>query len=178
MGCKASKSKEVKPRGTPGASAGATTASGPIGAGANGSGTQKSTTGSTATGPGQPNRNGTSLSADKSPRNHSMETPAGRAAGANNNKNGSVDSTEAPDKGPRQNGSNLGNGDVDENGNPVVLPKGVWVKTEGTPYYYSVEENLYFHPPSCQFYDPTNEMWYDPEKDEWYHDDASDAGAA
>ncbi|KEG10280.1 hypothetical protein DQ04_03941060 [Trypanosoma grayi] len=61
--------------------------------------------------------------------------------------------------------------ELDEDGNPVVLPKGDWVRTEGTPYYYSEKENLYFHPPSSQFYDPTNEMWYDPEKEEWYRDD-------
>jgi hypothetical protein len=51
------------------------------------------------------------------------------------------------------------------------LPKGDWVKAEGTPYYYSSSEKLYFHPPSHQFYDPANDMWYDPDKDEWYADE-------
>nr|CCC94208.1 conserved hypothetical protein [Trypanosoma congolense IL3000] len=60
---------------------------------------------------------------------------------------------------------------VDDGDMPLVLPKGEWVLTEGTPFYYSDAENLYFHPPSCQFYDPTNEMWYDPEHDEWYRDE-------
>lgn len=58
---------------------------------------------------------------------------------------------------------------------PLVLPKGDWVKADGTPYYYSQAENLYFHPPSGQFYDPSNEMWYDPEKDEWYSEETDDA---
>ena len=53
----------------------------------------------------------------------------------------------------------------------VNLPKGDWVKAEGTPYYYSASEKLYFHPPSHQFYDPANDMWYDPDKDEWYADE-------
>ncbi|PWV11365.1 hypothetical protein C3747_60g62 [Trypanosoma cruzi] len=65
--------------------------------------------------------------------------------------------------------------ELDDEGNPLLLPNGDWVRTEGTPFYYSVEENLYFHPPSCQFYDPTNGMWYDPEKDEWYYDDENGA---
>lgn len=64
---------------------------------------------------------------------------------------------------------------VDVNGNPIALPKGDWVRTEGTPYYYSALENLYYHPPSYQFYDPTNEMWYDPDKDEWYKDTEADS---
>ena len=53
----------------------------------------------------------------------------------------------------------------------VLLPKGEWVKVEGTPYYFSAQENLYYHPPSSQFYDPSNVMWYDPDKDEWYNDE-------
>lgn len=60
-----------------------------------------------------------------------------------------------------------GNNENDE----VVLPKGDWEKAEGTPYYYSATENLYFHPPSSQFYDPSNGMWYDPDLDEWYQED-------
>ncbi|AYU82083.1 protein of unknown function - conserved [Leishmania donovani] len=177
MGCSASKSKEVRRSGKPGASA--ATASSPIGASANGARAQKPTAETAPAPPAQPNQNGTTLPANKSPSSHSVEAPSGRAADANHdNKSTNVDSTEAPDKGPRQNGAGLGNGDVDENGNAVLLPKGVWVKTEGTPYYYCLEENLYFHPPSCQFYDPTNEMWYDPDKDEWYRDDGSDAEAA
>ncbi|KAL7698569.1 hypothetical protein NQL31_006099 [Lotmaria passim] len=115
------------------------------------------------------------------PSNKSVETPAGRA-NPQDVANGKTDvsSTAAPGKAPRSANSDAGgaHADVDEEGNPVVLPKGDWVKTEGTPYYYSATENLYYHPPSCQFYDPTNEMWYDPEKDEWYHDDASDEEAA
>lgn len=122
-----------------------------------------------------------------SPSNKSVEAPAGRAnpPDAANAKADNA-STAAPGKVPRSSNSDAGGShaggaagpDVDEDGNPVVLPKGDWVKTEGTPYYYSATENLYYHPPSCQFYDPTNEMWYDPEKDEWYHDDASDEEAA
>ncbi|CAG9580677.1 conserved hypothetical protein [Leishmania major strain Friedlin] len=177
MGCSASKSKEVKPSGGPGASS--ATASNAIGACANGTYAQKPATEAAAADTAQPSQNGTTLSANKSPSNHSVEAPTGRAADASrDNKNTNGDSTEAPDKGPRQNGAGLSSGDLDENGNAVLLPKGVWVKTEGTPYYYCAEENLYFHPPSCQFYDPTNEMWYDPEKDEWYRDDGSDAEAA
>ncbi|RNF11918.1 hypothetical protein TraAM80_00613 [Trypanosoma rangeli] len=65
--------------------------------------------------------------------------------------------------------------EVDDEGNPLILPNGNWVRTDGTPFYYSEQENLYFHPPSCQFYDPTNEMWYDPEKDEWYYDEENEA---
>ncbi|RNF26053.1 uncharacterized protein Tco025E_01682 [Trypanosoma conorhini] len=65
--------------------------------------------------------------------------------------------------------------ELDDEGNPLLLPNGDWVRTEGTPFYYSEKENLYFHPPSCQFYDPTNEMWYDPEKDEWYYDEENEA---
>lgn len=57
----------------------------------------------------------------------------------------------------------------------IVLPKGDWVKADGTPYYYSATENLYFHPPSGQFYDPSNEMWYDPDKDEWYSEKDDEA---
>ncbi|KPI87961.1 hypothetical protein ABL78_2952 [Leptomonas seymouri] len=114
-----------------------------------------------------------SQQANLTPSNKSVEAPAGRANPQD------VSSTAAPGKVPRTNSdAAVTNPDVDEDGNPVVLPKGDWVKTEGTPYYYSATENLYYHPPSCQFYDPTNEMWYDPEKDEWYHDDASDAEAA
>lgn len=115
-----------------------------------------------------------------SPSNKSVEVPAGRAVNPNdvNISNTDVGSTAAPANVARRANSDASAADVDENGNPVVLPKGDWIKTEGTPYYYSALENLYYHPPSCQFYDPTNEMWYDPEKDEWYHDDGSDEEAA
>lgn len=63
---------------------------------------------------------------------------------------------------------------MDENTQGVRLPKGNWFKAEGTQYYYSAIENLYYHPPSKQFYDPTNEMWYDPSTREWYRDDATE----
>ncbi|KAH9578459.1 hypothetical protein LSM04_009378 [Trypanosoma melophagium] len=116
-----------------------------------------------------------------------VATPDGRAAAPAGRKNN--DASEASSRtGPPKKIGGPGGGDgnrtppasvasqqrqqeLDEDGNPVVLPKGDWVRTEGTPFYYSEKENLYFHPPSCQFYDPTNEMWYDPEKDEWYRDD-------
>lgn len=65
--------------------------------------------------------------------------------------------------------------ELDAEGNPLLLPGGEWVKTQGTPFYYCEKENLYYHPPSFQFYDPTNEMWYDPEKNEWYNDDKNDS---
>jgi hypothetical protein len=61
----------------------------------------------------------------------------------------------------------------DEEG--LRLPEGDWVKADGTPYYYSQTENLYFHAASGQFYDPSNEMWYDPEKDEWYSEETDEA---
>lgn len=61
----------------------------------------------------------------------------------------------------------------DEEG--IRLPEGDWVKADGTPYYYSQTENLYFHAASGQFYDPSNEMWYDPEKDEWYSEETDEA---
>ncbi|RHW68894.1 hypothetical protein DPX39_100123000 [Trypanosoma brucei equiperdum] len=86
--------------------------------------------------------------------------------------NSGAEKTNAPPTGsapPAQNCSQQI--ELDDEGNALVLPKGEWVRTEGTPFYYSDAENLYFHPPSCQFYDPTNEMWYDPEQDEWYRDD-------
>jgi glucan-binding YG repeat protein len=164
MGCTGSKNKEKKPE--------------------NAKAADTSATGATAQ--QQQNNAVSAQQAAHTPSNKSVETPAGRANpqdGANAKTD--VSSTAAPGKVPRSGNSDAGgstgaarNAEVDEDGNPVVLPKGDWVKTEGTPYYYSATENLYYHPPSCQFYDPTNEMWYDPEKDEWYHDDASDEEAA
>ncbi|KAG5469722.1 hypothetical protein CUR178_01861 [Leishmania enriettii] len=116
----------------------------------------------------------------KSPSNRSMETPTRQAASPSGADAIGTDagSTTATAKVQRNNTSDISDGDGGDGSVTVVLPKGVWVKTEGTPYYYSASENLYYHPPSCQFYDPTNEMWYDPEKDEWYHDDNSDSDAA
>ncbi|CCW63109.1 unnamed protein product [Phytomonas sp. EM1] len=61
--------------------------------------------------------------------------------------------------------------EVDEDGKVIALPKGTWIRAEGTPYYYSAMENLFYHPPSRQFYDPNNEMWYDSDTNEWYRDD-------
>ncbi|CBZ29904.1 conserved hypothetical protein [Leishmania mexicana MHOM/GT/2001/U1103] len=177
MGCSTSKNKEVRPNERTRASA--ATADSPTDARANGTRTHNPTVEAAPPAPAEPKQNGAASHVSKSPSNHSVAAPVGRAADASHDtKSTKVDLTEVPDKAPRQNGAGAGEGDVDENGNAVLLPKGVWAKTEGTPYYYCAEENLYFHPPSCQFYDPTNEMWYDPDKDEWYRDEGSDVEAA
>ncbi|CAJ1046052.1 hypothetical protein Q4I32_006997, partial [Leishmania shawi] len=97
----------------------------------------------------------------KSASNRSVEIPASREKDCNDNMTNSMDKSlrGGPDKAPTRNGSEITNGHADEKDTPVVLPNGVWTLTVGTPYYYSAEENLYYHPPSCQFYDPTNGMW-------------------
>lgn len=176
MGCTGSKSKEKKPESKNAVDTGA-----PAGAQPPQQSKGETAPAGNTTDPVPPVDSTAAQQAILTPSNKSVEAPAGRA----NPQDAKADvaSTAAPGKGPRSSnsdagGSAAGNADVDEDGNPVVLPKGDWVKTEGTPYYYSATENLYYHPPSCQFYDPTNEMWYDPEKDEWYHDDASDEEAA
>ncbi|KAG5493526.1 hypothetical protein JIQ42_01896 [Leishmania sp. Namibia] len=172
MGCRASKNKGVRAVGPPQPTANAgTRPSGPQPRGD-----------SNAPPSREPEQNRGNLSLPKnikSPSNRSMETPAGQAASPNDANAIATDaaSTTATAKVQRSI-SDISDGDGGDGNVTVVLPKGVWIKTEGTPYYYSVSENLYYHPPSCQFYDPTNEMWYDPEKDEWYHDDASDSNAA
>ncbi|CAJ1035061.1 hypothetical protein Q4I30_007003 [Leishmania utingensis] len=116
----------------------------------------------------------------KSASNRSVEIPASREKDCNDNMTNSMDKSlkGGPDKAPTRNGSEITNGHTDDKDTPVVLPNGVWTLTVGTPYYYSADENLYYHPPSCQFYDPTNGMWYDPVSDEWYRDEGSEAGTA
>ncbi|KAG5469376.1 hypothetical protein LSCM1_02593 [Leishmania martiniquensis] len=113
----------------------------------------------------------------QSPSNRSVGQMAGQAASQRDGNAATTDAASGTVSGKDQqrSSSDTSGGDVDGEGMSVVLPKGIWMKTEGTPYYYSATENLYYHPPSCQFYDPTNEMWYDPEKEEWYHDDATDS---
>lgn len=179
MGCTGSKNKEKKPD-----SKNAVNTAAPGGTQPPQQGKGETAPQANSADPVPPVDSGAAQQAILSPGNKSVEAPAGRANPQDAaNAKADVSSTAAPGKGPRgtnsdAGGSNAGGAEVDEDGNPVVLPKGDWVKTEGTPYYYSATENLYYHPPSCQFYDPTNEMWYDPEKDEWYHDDASDEEAA
>lgn len=76
-----------------------------------------------------------------------------------------------PRKSPRMSPSNMGG--AGESEAPVVLPAGKWIRAEGSPFYWSDEEKLFFHPDSGQFFDPETNKWYDPETDEWYDDDNS-----
>lgn len=74
----------------------------------------------------------------------------------------------APRKSPRMSPSNNASAEPEA---PVVLPAGRWIRAENSPFYWSDEERLFFHPESGQFFDPETNKWYDPDTDEWYDDD-------
>lgn len=101
------------------------------------------------------------------PANRSSAPGKAGAGGAQGVPQGS-----SPNPNRHQQQQQISEEQFDEDG--IRLPEGDWVKADGTPYYYSQTENLYFHPPSGQFYDPSNEMWYDPEKDEWYSEETDE----
>lgn len=78
-------------------------------------------------------------------------------------------SVQPPRRSPRSSPSNNTANNTQNGG--VVLPAGKWVKAEGSPFYWSDEEKLFYHPDSTQFFDPETNKWYDPENDEWYDED-------